>query len=140
MFTNDTGATTLTWMLSFPNSFAKLCDNARSPNFPAAKPDVCMRINTIEEVRISHGFIFEGRYDSDAQRLREDQVPTVVLPLSEAVAPVNSRVPRFPSSFKGSSLNARMTSRENENAAVTFVFTDSVTSSSVSSRKGFQTP
>lgn len=129
----------LTWILSFPNSFAKLCDNARSPNFPAAKPDVYMKINSIEEVRISHE-LFWKEDTTPMCRLREDQVPTVVLPLSEAVAPVNSRVPRFPSSFKESCLNARMTSRENENAAVTFVLTDSVTSSSVSSRNGFQTP
>lgn len=44
----QTGATTLTWMLSFPNSFARLCDNARSPNLPAAKPDVWMKIDAIE--------------------------------------------------------------------------------------------
>lgn len=35
-FVCPTKCENLTWIFSFPNSFAKLCDNALKPNFPAA--------------------------------------------------------------------------------------------------------
>jgi hypothetical protein len=62
----------------------------------------------------------------------------VVFPLRLAVAPVNSKVPLFPSSMSNS-LNASMDARAKAKAATMLVSTLAWMSSGVISRKGFQT-
>lgn len=64
----------------------------------------------------------------------------VVLPLKDAVAPVNIKLPRLPSSLSSLPLNAVMARRENVKAARIFVSSASATSSSVICKNGFQTP
>ena len=65
----------------------------------------------------------------------------VTLPLKLAVAPVKIKVPRAPFARSISlSMNVLIAFREKENAASMLICKDSLTSSGVISRKGFQMP
>jgi len=91
---------THTWMLSLPNSLAKLWARARFAECPA------------------------------------ENALNIEPPLILAVAPVNIKVPRFPSAFNGLALNSDMTACENAKAATVLFSRARWTSSGVTSRKG----
>jgi hypothetical protein len=104
---------TLTWIFCLPNSLAKLCDKALTPNLLAANADVVAL-----------------------------PLMAAVAPVKMSV-PLFRASPATPPSLAVSNSSfviSRMAARAKAKAATTLVSIDSRTSSSVISRKGFQIP